>query len=299
MYNKQLETFIQVADLGSFSKAADAMYISPTAVMKQINLLESDLGFLLFNRTNRGLSLTEAGKSIYKDAKYIIRYSRDSLNRARNAMKKNDQVIRIGTSLMTPSRFVTDLWPKIHKECPNLKFQIVSFENTPENAREILRNLGQGIDIVAGVFDDAFLKSRECEALKLSDTPICCAVSVNHPLAEKPAIDITDLYGENLMIINRGWNQYMDDLRDDIWKNHSQINIVDFPFFCVDVFNQSEQDGNVLAVVEPWYNVHPMVRNVPVNWDHTVPFGILHSPKPSEQVALLLDTVAKVLDIDN
>ena len=34
MYNKQLETFIQVADLGSFSKAADAMYISPTAVMK-------------------------------------------------------------------------------------------------------------------------------------------------------------------------------------------------------------------------------------------------------------------------
>lgn len=150
MYNKQLETFIQVADLGSFSKAADAMYISPTAVMKQINLLENDLGFPLFKRTNRGLTLTEAGKSIYKDAKHIIRYSKESLNRARNAMKKNDQIIRIGTSLMTPAKFMTDLWPKIHQECPNLKFQIVSFENTPENAREILKNLGQSIDIEIG-----------------------------------------------------------------------------------------------------------------------------------------------------
>ena len=111
MYNKQLDTFIQVADQGSFSKAAEVLYISPTAVLKQINLLENDLGFPLFVRTNRGIFLTEAGKSLYKDAKYIIRYSRDSINRAKNAMKKSEQVIRIGTSLMTPSKFVTDLWP--------------------------------------------------------------------------------------------------------------------------------------------------------------------------------------------
>lgn len=54
MYNKQLDTFIQVADQGSFSKAAEVLYISPTAVLKQINLLENDLGFPLFVRTNRG-----------------------------------------------------------------------------------------------------------------------------------------------------------------------------------------------------------------------------------------------------
>lgn len=299
MYNKQLETFIQVADLGSFSKAADAMYISPTAVMKQINLLENDLSFPLFKRTNRGLTLTEAGKSIYKDAKHIIRYSKESLNRARNAMKKNDQIIRIGTSLMTPAKFITDLWPKIHQECPNLKFQIVSFENTPENAREILKNLGQSIDIVVGAFDESFLKSRGCEALKLEDEPIYCAVSMNNPLAEKDRLEVTDLYGENLMIIDRGWNKHMDDLRDDIWENHSEINVVDFSFYSVNEFNRCEQDGNILLVVKPWANVHPMFKNIPVNWQHTLPFGILHSPKPSEQVALLLDTVAKVLKIDN
>ena len=41
MYNPQLETFLRVADAGSFNKAAEESYITPTAVIKQMNLLES------------------------------------------------------------------------------------------------------------------------------------------------------------------------------------------------------------------------------------------------------------------
>ena len=74
MYNLQLETFIVVADMGSFNKAAEALYITPPAVIKQINLLEKDLGLKLFNRTHRGLALTEAGKSLYRASKYSIQY---------------------------------------------------------------------------------------------------------------------------------------------------------------------------------------------------------------------------------
>ena len=76
MYNHQLDTFLQVADAGSFSKAAEALFISSTAVMKQINLLESSLEVQLFNRTPRGLTLTNAGKSYYQDAKYMIQYAK-------------------------------------------------------------------------------------------------------------------------------------------------------------------------------------------------------------------------------
>ena len=54
MYNLQLETFIVVADMGSFNKAAEALYITPPAVTKQMNLLEKDLGLTLFVRTHRG-----------------------------------------------------------------------------------------------------------------------------------------------------------------------------------------------------------------------------------------------------
>lgn len=63
MYNSQLTTFISVAESGSFTKAADALFITPPAVMKQINALEERLGIALLTRTNHGLQLTEAGKS--------------------------------------------------------------------------------------------------------------------------------------------------------------------------------------------------------------------------------------------
>lgn len=86
IYNPQLETFIQVADAGSFNRAAEKMYISATAVIKQINSLESNLGLQLFDRTHRGLVLTKAGKSMYQDAKYIVQYSKESVERAREAM---------------------------------------------------------------------------------------------------------------------------------------------------------------------------------------------------------------------
>lgn len=61
MYNSQLTTFVQVADSGSFNKAAEALYISSTAVIKQINALEKHLDLTLFSRTNHGIALTESG----------------------------------------------------------------------------------------------------------------------------------------------------------------------------------------------------------------------------------------------
>lgn len=133
MYNPQLDTFIRVADAGSFNKAAEQAFITPTAVIKQINLLEESLGLKLFDRTHRGLNLTEAGKSMYQDARYIIQYCKDSVTRAKNSMQAGD-VIRIGSSLMTPAQLLMQMWPKIQVHCPDIKFQIVPFENTPENA---------------------------------------------------------------------------------------------------------------------------------------------------------------------
>ena len=74
MYNPQLETFLCVAESGSFNKAAEKLYISPPAVIKQINLLEESLGLQLFVRSHRGLQMTKAGQSLLQDARYIIQY---------------------------------------------------------------------------------------------------------------------------------------------------------------------------------------------------------------------------------
>lgn len=294
MYNPQLETFIRVADAGSFHKAAEESYITPTAVIKQINLLEASLGVKLFDRSHRGLTLTRAGRSVYQDAKYIIQYCRDAVIRAKNAMQEDENVIRIGSSPMTPAQLLMELWAKINERCPDIKFQIVPFENTPENAREILGNLGKNIDVVGGIFDETMLDLRGCAGLELSREKFCCAVSVHHRLASKDRLQLSDLYGENLMLMHRGWSHYVDQLRDDLWQNHPQIHIVDFDFYSMDVFNRCENTNDVLLAIHGWANVHPLLKDIPVEWDHSIPYGLLHAPNPSQTVQRFLDTAAAV-----
>lgn len=296
MYNPQIETFIKVADAGSFSKAAEEMYITPTAVIKQINLLERTLDIVLFERTHRGLSLTNAGKSLYQDAKYIVSYCKDSVVRAKNAMSEVAGIIRIGSSPTTPAQLLMQLWPKIQEQCPDIKFEIAPFENTPENAKEILANLGKNIDIIGGIFDDTMLNLRKCNGLQLSREPFCCAVSIHHRLAAKDKLQISDLYGENLLLMHRGWSNYVDRLRDDIWQNHSQINIVDFDFYDMGIFNRCENTNDVLLAIPGWANVHPLLKVIPVEWEYSIPYGLLYSPTPSENVKRILSAAKNTVN---
>ncbi len=293
MYNPQLETFLCVVESGSFNRAAEKLYISPPAVIKQINLLEESLDLQLFIRTHRGLMLTKAGQSLYQDAKYILQYCKDSVTRARNAMQEGASLIRIGTSPMTPAQVLVELWPKVQKHCPDMKFQLIPFENTPENAREILANLGQNIDVIAGIFDETMLSLRQCAGLELSREPLCCAVSIHHRLAQKDRLTVQDLYGENLMLMRRNWSHYVDLLRDDLWKNHPQIHIIDFDFYDVAAFNQCENNNCVLMAIENWRYVHPLLKILPVDWGYSIPFGLLHAPDPSPGVQQFLDAVVK------
>ena len=288
MYNPQLETFLRVADAGSFNKAAEESFITPTAVIKQINLLENSLDVKLFERTHRGLTLTKAGKSLYQDTKYIIQYCRDSVTRAKNAMQEDTNMIRIGSSPMTPAQLLMQIWPKIQEHCPDIKFQIIPFENTPENAREILANLGKNIDIVGGIFDETMLSLRNCAGLQLSREPLCCAVSIHHRLAAKDKLLIEDLYGENLLMMRREWSHYVDQLRDDLQQNHKQIHIVDFEFYNMSIFNRCENSNDVLLAIPGWASVHPLLKVIPVEWEHSIPYGLLHSPHPSETVKRFL-----------
>ena len=94
-------------------------------------------------------------------------------------MQVDSNVIRIGSSPMTPTQLLMGLWAKINEGCPDIKFQIVPFKNTPENAREILGNFGNHINIIGGIFAETMLDLRSCAGLELSrEQPFCCAVSI-------------------------------------------------------------------------------------------------------------------------
>ena len=291
MYNPQLDTFICVVEAGSFSKAAEKLYISPPAVIKQINSLENNLGVQLFARTHRGLEVTAAGESLYQDAKYMIGYSKEAIDRARAAGSEEDDVIRVGISPMTPPQIFVELWPKIHEIYPNIKFRLVPFENTPENAREILANMGQNIDVIAGIFDETMLELRKCNGVELSKEPFCVAVSLHHRFAGRKSLEPEDLQGENLLLMRKGWSKTVDELREKLTVDYPDINIVDFDFYNVDIFNRCENSNDLLLSIKSWESVHPLVKIIPVNWNCRIPYGLLYAKEPSAKVERLIEAV--------
>jgi len=291
MYNPQLDTFICVVEAGSFSKAAGKLYISPPAVIKQINSLENNLGVQLFARTHRGLVVTAAGESLYQDAKYMVNYSKEAIERAKEAGNDEDDVIRVGISPMTPPQVFVELWPRIQEQYPEVKFKLVPFENTPENAREILANLGQNIDVIAGIFDEAMLELRKCNGVELSREPFCVAVALHHRLAGKKVLTPEDLKGERLLMMRKGWSCYVDALRAELTEKYPEITIADFDFYNVDIFNRCENSNDMLLAIKSWESVHPLMKILPVEWDYKMPYGLLYAKDPSEKVEKLVRTV--------
>lgn len=294
MYNPMLDTFIAVADCGSFTKAAEHLYISPTAVMKQMNSLENHLNLKLIERTSSGVTLTAAGEVIYRDAKFMIDYSQKSIASANAAIHTYDTTFCVGTSLLNPAKPFMDLWYRINKSFPDYKLHLVPFEDNHNGILSEIEKLGEKFDFLIGVCDSKAWLSL-CRFLPLGRYKKMVAVSRAHPLAAKSRINIEDLYGETLMMVCRGDSGVNDFIRNDLEKNHPQIHIEDTPqFYDLSVFNRCAETNNVLLTIECWQDVHPGLVSIPVNWDYSIPYGLMYSLNAPKDVLMFIKTVENI-----
>lgn len=294
MYNPILDTFITVADCGSFTSAAERLYISPTAVMKQMNTLETHLGLVLTMRTPSGIKLTAAGRVIYRNAKLMIEYSRKSIAEANAAAHAADTTFCVGTSLLNPAKPFMDLWYRVNKDFPGYKLHLVPFEDNHDGILSEIEKLGEKFDFLIGVCDSKAWPSL-CSFLPLGSYRKMVAVSREHRLASKQKIEISDLYGETLMMVRRGDSGINDFIRRDIEKNHPQIKIEDTPqFYDLSVFNRCAETNNVLLTIECWQEVHPALVTIPVKWDYKIPYGLLYSNNAPDDVLRFVDTIKEL-----
>ena len=294
MYNPLLDTFVAVADCGSFTKAAKRLFISSTAVMKQMNNLEDHLELRLTERTPTGIRLTPAGEVIYRDAKFMMDYSRKSVAEAKEKTKEYDTTFCVGTSLLNPAKPFMDLWYKLNHIFPDYKLHLVPFEDNHEGILSEIKSLGVKFDFLVGVCDSKAWLSV-CNFLPLGRYKKMIAVSRDHKLAGKKSVDISDLYGETLMMVKKGDSGINDFIRNDIETNHPQITIEDTPqFYDISVFNRCAETKNILLTIECWQDVYPGLISIPVNWDYSIPYGLLYSLNPEEDVQRLAKMVEEI-----
>lgn len=295
MYNHLLDALIAAADCGSFTKASERLYISPTAVMKKINTLEAQLDLKLMERTPSGIHLTKAGSLIYQDAKFMMDYSAKSLANARSTLHSKDTTFCVGTSLLNPAKPFMDLWYQVNKEFPDYKLHLVPFEDNHEGILNEIEQLGTKFDFLIGVCDSRSWLSR-CRFLPIGRYRKMISVSREHPLAGKPCINLEDLYGETLMMVKQGDSETNDLIRQNLTKDHPAIQIEDTPrFYDISVFNRCIETGNILLTIECWQDIHPGLISLPVNWDYTIPYGILYSLNTPEDVQKLVKAIHKLI----
>ena len=267
--------------------------------MKHMNTLENRLGVTLLRRSNQGIELTAAGKSLYKDGKKLLTSAENAVNRAKNAELSEGFTIRVGSSLLNPSRVLTDMWTPLREKYPRYKFHIVPYEDTKEQILSVISSLGDRIDLLVGSFNSKTMREA-ANYLNLGEYQLCVAIPQGHPLVARKELTLPDLHGEHLMMIRRGDTELLDHFHDMLKMAHPQIIIEEAGYYYdMDTFNTCEQTGSLLLTLDAWADIHPSLVTLPVKWEYKVPYGILYSKKPSDDVKRFMELIKECLSNPN
>lgn len=295
MYNPQIYTLIETAEAGSFAKAAERLHISPVSVMNQINALEASWGVRLFERTNRGVVLTAAGRSLCADAKRIIAESEAAVMRAREISGAERRTVRIGTSVLRPCAPLLELWKHAGEAAADFQINIAPFSDDPSGMEKMLESLGTDIDCFVSPCDSVEWM-RRFRVVPLFTCKCRLAAPVTHRLASKEILSWDDMEGERLMLVRRGVSRVLDRMRDEIEARRKGIAVMDIPnLYDMEVFNECERGNCLMEVPETWAGVHPSVVTLPVEWDYEMPFGVVCAKRPSPVFSEFMKIVERLI----
>lgn len=112
--------------IGSISKAANSLFISQPAITKSIKKLENELGITLFNRTPKGVSLTENGKIFYEFIKNGVESFINGEHKLTSLKNLETGIIKIGASTTVTKYFLLPYIEKFHKLFPNIDISITN-----------------------------------------------------------------------------------------------------------------------------------------------------------------------------
>lgn len=189
---KQFQYFIKIVEEGSFTAASEKLFIAQSALSRQMKLLEEEIDFQLFDRTDKKVKLTAAGEVFYKKIKDNMHYLNEIIGVSKNIAEGKNRQIKIAHS---SSIIVDDKKVQILKEI-SLK-QKINFEiNTLSSEHQILALLNGEIDIglirppVRHTLDDV-------NVIKLYEEPLMVAVHIDHAkFANKEKVEVKDLKEE-------------------------------------------------------------------------------------------------------
>lgn len=210
---RNLNTFVKIAEMQSFSKAAAAIGYSQSTVTAQIHALEEELEILLFDRFNKSIRLTPEGTEFLGYAQEIIR----TADLAKKSMKKEAPVsgpLHIGMAASICTTYFSQILERYHARYPDVTLRVDTTDTT-----HLLQKLHQNEVDYIYTFDQRVYKKNQVIELE-HEEPVFFVAHPAHPLCEKE-LSLEEIAASHLLLTKSGMS-YREHL-DQLMARHNLI----------------------------------------------------------------------------
>ena len=215
-----LRAFMAIAETGSFSAAAERLYLSQPAISKRISILETELGVRLFDRIGRGVQLTESGQTLHKRAHHLLQEVEDI---RRDISSLTDTVS--GKLVMATSHHIA-----LHRLPLYLKQYMDSYPQVTLDLRFTDSESGcRSVENGELEFAVVTLPRKivaPLEVIPLWEDELAIVVAPDHPLNQNSMISKTELLMHSAIMPERGtftWEIVHDEFEID--ESHVKIGL--------------------------------------------------------------------------
>ena len=188
---KRLNILREVAHRNSFSAAADALYLSQSAVSQQIATLEREVGMRLLDRTREGPKLTDAGRVLVGHAEAAIARLEEAERDLAAIAGLESGELRLASFPSASATVLTEAVSVFHRQYPGIRLSVADAE--PE---ESLPRLRAGDVDLALTFDYVSIpkpEERDLDHRLVLTESMYVALRADHPLAERPVVPLAEL----------------------------------------------------------------------------------------------------------
>jgi DNA-binding transcriptional LysR family regulator len=196
---RHLRYFVAVAEELHFRRAAERLHVAQPAVSEQVRKLEAELGVRLFDRTQRSVSLTQAGSALLEEARRVLHQAEVAQTAARTAREHSTTRLRIGYPPDLLPASVSRAMQHFSATAPRVE---ISLETGPA-----LRLIGE---VRAGRLDAVVVgtpaPTRGLRTAPAGHQRIVAALPTTHPRAVAPAISLERLAPDRLIVLPRDIN---------------------------------------------------------------------------------------------
>jgi DNA-binding transcriptional LysR family regulator len=197
MEDHRLKAFCLAVEMKSFSKAAEARFMTQSAISHLVKKLEDELGVQLFIRKGKTVIPTSAGKLFYEHAKGILEQFKKMENDLYALMQKVKGTLSIGADITAATHLFPQVFYSFSKDYPEVKVAL-----SVSSAERIINDLQEG-KIEVGIIEGPLRKSAVF-AEQIAEDEIVIIASDDNPLAERKTVSSQDLVSQTFIMPEAG-----------------------------------------------------------------------------------------------